>query len=319
MPEVLVGDVGGTNSRFGIAQLNGSKIEIEAFDKCENDSVCGFASALEHYLGTTQLDVKGLPAVFALAGPPKNGEVRLTNRDWVIKAEDIRAHFGLSEVHLVNDFIAMARAVPELPEENFLSIIPGSPVASEPILVAGPGTGFGVATLIPMPDGSWHTLGGEGGHMAYAPQTDSEHALLKILQREHTHVSTEHVCAGMGLNAVYKAMCEIFSRSFEPMHPGDMLERASGGDEMFLELCRIRARGTMRAAGNIALLNGTRGGVVLAGGVSERLIDYLREPAAISAFRDREPSNYLAGCPVNLIKDPTAPLVGAGALQLRRV
>lgn len=316
---VLVGDVGGTNVRFGIASLSDGKIVIDAFQKMRGDDFASFNAALMKYAADQNLDLAGMPAVFALAGPPKDGTVQLTNReDWTVSESDLVQTIGLSSARLVNDFAAMARAVPELDPENLLLIKKGTAVVGEPIIVAGPGTGFGVATLIPTRSGGWRVLSGEGGFMAFAPRTPTEVALCERLGRDHGYVYNELVCAGIGLEPVHKALCELFERSYEPMPPGEMLTLAKDGDHMYLELCRIRARAVLGAVGDLVLANGARGGVVLAGGVTERLVDYLTEDAAIARFTKRGSNTpYVEACPVHLMHDPKAPLIGAAALHLK--
>ena len=314
---VLVGDVGGTNARFGVAEISAGKITILQFHKFANDAFDDFSSALSAYVSQSGLDTSALASVFALAGPPIDGTVKLTNRNWTISARDLQQKFGFESVELINDFIAMARAVPELDPEHFVEIRPGTPRDAAPMIVTGPGTGLGVATLLPQPSGRWQVIGGEGGHMAYAPQTDIERKLAARMQAAMGYVANERVCAGIGLEDVHQTLCKIFDRPHVPMAPGDMLDHAAKGDEMFLELCGIRARGTMRVAGDLALANGALGGVILAGGVSERLVDYLKRKDAVDAFAERGLSTYLAPCPVHLMTDPAAPLIGAAAWCLR--
>ena len=314
---VLVGDVGGTNVRFGVAEDSASGITIHDFLKMPGDDFGGFEDALEQYLEETDVRAS-LPAVFALAGPPVDGIVKLTNRDWHVSEQDLIKRFGHPSVHLANDFTAMARAVPELDRSHFELIKPGITRPGAPIVVAGPGTGFGVATLLPLYGNRWRVMSGEGGFMTYAPRTDIEIKLTAYLSRKYDFVYNELVCAGVGLDDVHEGLCEIFGKPYEPKSPSDMLELAAAGDDLFRELCYIRARGTMSAVGDLVLANGARGGVVLAGGVSERLAVYLKSPDAMARFAERgRNSAFVAECPIHLMHDPVAPLIGAAALYLK--
>lgn len=309
---VLVGDVGGTNVRFAIAQATDSKITLSKFMKFRGDDFTSFDDALAAYVHA--VGAKVLHACFALAGPPKNGEVTLTNRNWTVSIAQLKARFGISSVALINDFAAMARAVPECSPEDFEDVVPGEPIEGEPQLVAGPGTGFGVATLLKDGYGSWQVLNGEGGHMAYPPRTELEFELARILIRDHGYVSNELVAAGIGLEKVHRAFCEIYGRAFETAAPEEMQERAEAGDEMYAKLLEVRALAVMGAVGDLALANGTRGGVTLAGGVSQKLVTYLKAPAAVERFHNRGGmSSYLENCPVSLLINAEAPLIGAAA------
>lgn len=315
---ILVGDVGGTNARFATAFRQGVWIRIERFERFEGADFPNFNKALESYLGRARLQPRA--ACIAAAGPVRGGTAQLTNRDWRICEAEVSERFGIADVLVVNDFVAMARSVPELEPEAFSVVFEGTPVPGAPILVAGPGTGFGVSTLIPSRDG-WLVLAGEGGHIAYAPRTELERELGRLLARHHGYVSNELVASGSGLDGVHSAFCEIYDRPYLEMPPARMQRNADAGDEMYRALIQLRAMAVMGAAGDLALANGTLGGVVLAGGVSERIADVLRSSEARERFVSRGlMSGYLADCPVKLLHEAAAPLIGAAAFfaQVRR-
>lgn len=308
---VLVGDVGGTNVRFAWAVRRGGAFRMERFEVLQGKDFPTFEEALQRYLD--QSGVRPALACFAMAGPVKDGVGRLTNRDWLISGETIAARFGIADVMVINDFLAMARSVPELDEDAFESLFEGDVVAGAPTIVAGPGTGLGVSTLVPAGQG-WRVISGEGGHTAYSPRTDLEHDVSRVLKRDHGYVSNELVASGSGLVAVHRAFCELFGRSYEPVSPAEMRVRSDAGDGMFRSLIELRALAVMGFVGDLALINGALGGVVLAGGVSERISDFLRTPAARERFVARGPMSYfLSRCPVRLLHEPVAPLVGAAA------
>lgn len=308
---ILVGDVGGTNVRFAIARRQNGRIEADNFEKFAGDDYGRFDEVLRAYLDKTNVRVDR--ACFAMAGPVQHGEVTLTNRGWHVSETHLQELFGFTDVRLINDFTAMARSVPEFDHGSFERVLPGTPEPEEPVIVAGPGTGFGVATLF-HECGNWHVLNGEGGHIAFSPRTDLEFELTKILLKKFGYVSNELVASGMGLEPVHEAFCEIYGREVEDLSPQEMRKRADAGDEMYHQLIMVRACTVMGAVGDLALANGAVGGVVLAGGVSERIVDFLRSPEAAARFRERGPMSYfLEDCPVDLLHDPEAPLVGAAA------
>ncbi|MGB3624333.1 MAG: glucokinase [Henriciella sp.] len=319
---VLVGDIGGTNVRFAVARRGfaGHPV-ISDVSVMPGDDFEDFDDALTAYskeLGTK----KPGKALIALAGPVDEGRVKLTNRDWLVDSKRLEGNCGFERVRLVNDYAAMARAIPELPDSAFTVVHAGSPDEDgrEPILVSGPGTGVGMATLIPVGATSWRILTGEGGHAAYAPSTPREWALYQKLLEHHGYVSRELVLSGSGLDAVHKALCEIDGLEWNEIPPAKMLELARQGDPVCLDICRIRARGTLYALGDAALMNGTRGGVVITGGVAERLEEWLLEPEALERFMDRGPmSDYMPPIPVRLLKSGEAALIGAAALHLDEV
>ncbi len=312
---ILVGDVGGTSVRFALAHRGAEGISIEDFVKLPGDDFKDFEDAVAAYVD--RLGARPAEALFALAGPVKDDVVRLTNRNWApISARELEARLGFHQAHLVNDFAAMARAVPELPAADFETILPGRAAFDAPVLVTGPGTGFGVATLLPDPRCGWKVITGEGGHAAFAPRSDRECELAAILRAEHNYVSTELVVSGQGLPAVQKAMSTLHGVAYTPMSPADVFAGAASGDPVCREICEMRADATLGAVGDLALINGTLGGVVLTGGVAQRLHDYLKRPSASDRFRERGPQTaYLADVGVRLITTEMAPLIGAAALH----
>lgn len=310
---VLVGDVGGTSVRFALATRSGNRVSLSGFRKLEGDRFASFSDALSAYLSDAGLAPQA--ALFALAGPTDGREVRLTNRAWTVSAAGLESAFGMDSVRLVNDFTAMARAVPELAETDFEIIRPGEPVDGAPILVAGPGTGLGTATLLGSARTGWSVLSGEGGFTAYAPRNDLEWALFKLLEAGHGFVSHELVCAGSGLAPVHKALATLHGQAWRPMDPADVLAAAQAGDPVCLDICTIRSRALLGALGDLALTVGATGGVVIAGGVAKRLKSYLAEPESLDRFARRGPrTDYLARVPIRLMSLEEAPLLGAAAL-----
>jgi len=318
MPDsVLVGDIGGTNVRFGRARLGfAGHPEVEDIAVLPGDNFRSFEAALSVYLeqlGNSRPD----QALFAFAGPVRDGIVQLTNRDWTVNSRDLAQKTGLERIRVVNDYAAMARSIPELSDDSFHLLHEGRvPEQRAPILVAGPGTGLGMATLLPEGDRGWRVMTGEGGHAAFAPRSDREWDLTKCLQRTHGYVSKELVLSGSGLNAVHEALCEIDGVAWEITPPAEIMRRAKEGDQLCRDICEIRAGATLDALGDAALINGTRGGVVVTGGVAERLVDWLAKPHALARFFERGPmSHYMEPIPIRLLMAGEAALIGAAALH----
>lgn len=312
----LVGDVGGTRCRFALAERGrGGGMALRHVEQWRNDDFASFAEALGAYVART--GARPQQALFALAGPvERDGSVQLVNRAWpVIRPQDLTACCGAAHVTLVNDFAAMARAVAEMPEESFRTIRPGTPDPQAPVIVTGPGTGFGVGTLVPLGGGRFHVLTGEGGHAAYAARSVREAELAERMTSEHGYVSTEMVVSGAWLQPVFDQLSDMHGRPRESLPPGEIMARAEAGDPVCEEVCRLRARAIMGAAGDLVLINGGRGGVVLTGGVAERMTRWLAAPDALERFSERgSHASYMADVPVAVLTDPTAPLVGAAAL-----
>ncbi len=309
---ILAADVGGTNARFALLSRNGDGFwDIDAYEKFKGDDYATFQCALGEYL--ERIDGAPKSAIFSVAGPVTNNKVTLTNRNWVLDAEELKSKFDLDRCLITNDFTAMTRSVAELRESDFLHIKDGTRNPNEAILVAGPGTGFGVGYLVPH-NNSWAVLSTEGGHQAYSPQSARELELLQILQEEHGYVSLERVAAGIGLPDVHKAVCKRLGETYSPLSPAIIREKAKAGDAVCLEICEIRGNAVMGALGDMALSGGARGGIVMAGGVSERMLDFFTAPKAMERFLNRgHYRSYMEDIEIRLLTHPHAPLIGAAA------
>lgn len=313
---VLVGDIGGTNARFAIAAARASgAIELSHVAVMQGDDFASFDAALKHYISGEDI-TPPRQALIALSGPVADGKVKLTHRDWLVDRRALEADIGFDLVRLVNDYAAMARAIPQLSESNFRVLHAGrAPDAPSPILVAGPGTGLGIATLLPTGEGGWQVITGEGGQAAFAARNAREWQLVEQLRQAHGFVSNELLTAGIGLEPVHRALCEIDGVEWRRMMPDEIIRRAKSGDQICQDICDIRAAATLAALGDAALTNGTLGGVVITGGVAEHLADWLVQPKVLERFFERGiRRDYMLNMPIRLLQSGQAPLIGAAAL-----
>ena len=310
---ILAADIGGTNVRFACLEQEATGAwRVHDFMKLRGADYPSFDDALEHYLQT--IDARPKRAAFSAAGPIENRTVSLTNADWHISAPEVERRYDINVCALYNDFEGMTRSIPELQDEDFVVIRKGHAQANAPILVAGAGTGFGVGFLFSV-KGGWHVVATEGGHVAYSPQNQLEMELMKTLQRDHDFISLELVSSGTGMAIIHRAICEIHNQDYVSTAPAKIREMAANNDPVCKDVCEIRAQATMGAIGDFVLSGGARGGVVLAGGVSERMTGFYTQPASMKRFLNRGArSKYVEDIPIRQVKSPMAPLIGAAAL-----
>ena len=310
---ILLADVGGTNVRFAV--LRGTAMGPIAHREVADHA--SFADAMAAYLAGATGTVHA--AVLAVAGVVTGERCPLTNNDWIVDAAELRARFGLSSVHLVNDFEAIAWALPQLGPADLMQIGGTRPLAGAPMAVLGPGTGLGVAACVPHAGGDF-IVHSEGGHATAPAGNAREAAVIAALRAEFEHVSIERLLSGPGLENLYRALGTI-----DHAHP----PRRSAAD--IVAAAREATCPTSRAAldmfcavlgdtaGNLALTFGAKGGVYIAGGVVAHLGDELER----SAFRTRFEAKgrmrgYVAPIPVYLIVHADPAFVGLRALALRR-
>ena len=311
---ILVGDVGGTNVRFALAYPEGGRLTLSEIWKHRGADFPTFAAALDAYLSETGARPDG--AALGLAGVVIKDHIDLINRGWSIALSDVRAQIGGKRLVVVNDFVAMARAAPDLDDDGLDPIRSGVRDPAGSAAVGGPGTGFGIAILRRIKS-AWVVTGGEGGHQAYAPQTPLEWAVAEAMRRRGVDVSNELVAAGAGFEVTRDSLAEVMGVDSRGMSPGDVIRAALAGDEFAAAFCRLRAATIMTAMGNLALVCNASGGVYIAGGVARHLAPWLDEPEALERFHRRGPHTpMLERFPISLIVSDAAPLLGAAHLWL---
>ena len=170
----LLGDIGGTNSRFGLIELGSmtaSDVEV-----LKNDNFQGLEAAISHYLEKRGISELAAAAV-DVAAPVDRENITLTNRDWTFSAESLRKAAKAKRFRLLNDFEALAWSLPHL-EANDVIQIGGTPSSTPKLkVVLGPGTGLGGAVCAPLPSGGWMPIPGEMGHITLPVVTSEELAI----------------------------------------------------------------------------------------------------------------------------------------------
>src|SRR5262245_24497762 len=299
MTESLLADIGGSKSRFALANSAGRPERIAVID---NDTVADLDTAVASYLEET--GARPRAATLAVAGPVDGEEVVLTNRTaWRFRRGDLAKRYGFSRLRVVNDFEAIAWALPRLDTAETLPLGAPVPLRAGAKLVLGPGTGLGVAALIPI-NGSWHVVASEGGHAAFGPQAADEVELFARLREEYGTVSAERVLSGPGLVRL--------ARAFDPDAARHAPETIAASALAREPAAQAAARLFARLLGRFAAL----GGVYVTGGVASGLAPLLGEPAFRAAFEAHPPYEaLLRAIPTLLITCEQPGLIGCAALS----
>ena len=243
----------------------------------------------------------------------------MTNHPWRFSIEALRHELDVQRLVVLNDFEALAHAVPALGKADLCRVGPGSAVIDGNMAVIGPGTGLGVSGLVADGQGGWRVIVGEGGHVTLAAATSREASLLAVLRERYGHVSAERALSGPGLVNLYEAVCTLDGEAAESLDPADVMTRGlDGTDAQCQEAVTTFAALLGNVAGNLALTMGARGGVFVGGGIAPRLGARL----ATLPFRERFEAKgrfrgYLEATPTHIIVADAPALVGAArALDL---
>ncbi len=313
---LLVGDVGGTNARFGLLQEEGEQPALVKVYPCAD--FAGIAEALESYLSGIS-GQRPKRAAIAVATAVTGDQVQMTNHVWQFSIEATRRILGLEQLMVINDFTALAMALPHLKANEVRKTGGGEAVSSAPIALLGAGTGLGVSGLI-RGGGRWIPLQGEGGHVTFSPVTGQEIEILRFLRKRYEHVSAERLLSGPGLVNLYQAHAALEGVQPFPCSPADISSRGQNGTcgicaAALESFCAIL--GTV--AGNLVLTLGARGGVYIGGGIVPRLGDYFADSPFRKRFEQKGRfSGYLAAVPSFVIMAKYPALIGAASFLLQQ-
>ena len=310
----LLGDVGGTHARFAWQADAASDPGDVAVERCADHAT--LAAAIQHYL-----QAHGRPApracAIGIANPVIGDAVRMTNHHWSFSIDALRRELGVERLLVLNDFQALALALPTLPSQCLRQVGGGAAQAGAACALIGPGTGLGVSGWVPH-GGSGVALTGEGGHVTLAATDDREAAVIAFLRTRFGHVSAERVLSGPGLLNLCHALCAIDGRPCGPLSPSDVIAqgRADAGSIAGAAL-QLFCGFLGNAAGNLALTLGATGGVYLGGGIVPRLGD------AFDAARFRQRfeakgrfADYLAAIPCFVIVADVSPALAGASRAL---
>jgi glucokinase len=316
----LIADVGGTNARFALCDPAEPVPQLREPMSLRTADFASLQHATGHYLAAVNAQPRR--AAIALASPVEGDEIRLTNRAWSFNRHELRASLQLEELRLINDFGAVARAVPVLgPGERVALHGRGHDLVRGPVSVLGPGTGLGVGLLVGDAARGWQAVETEGGHASFAPLDEEERALAEWATARHGRVSWERLLSGSGLaeiDAVLRQRDDASGSAGATFRdPADIVAAALGGHDAAARRALARFSAILGSvSGDVALVHGARA-VVLAGGIVPRFIPFLRA----SAFRERflakgRFQTYLEPVSVQVVTHPNPGLLGA-AMALR--
>ncbi|MDQ2989165.1 MAG: glucokinase [Pseudomonadota bacterium] len=317
----LLADVGGTNARFALETAPG-RIELIEVLACANYPT--LADALHAYRASPALAAAGVTrighAAIAIANPVVADYVKMTNHHWEFSIAALQQECGFDTLLVVNDFSALAYALPHLRDDQKLQVGGGAPQPGTPLGLVGAGTGLGVSGLIPCGD-RWTALKSEGGHVTFSPSNPAEIAILQFAWKEFEHVSAERFLSGVGIELLHRALADQAGQPAEALGAAEIVRRGLAGecalcDRVIDTFCAML--GTV--AGNLAITLGAQGGVYIGGGIVPRL----GARFAASPFRRRFEHKgrfvgYLAQVPTWVITADYPAFVGVSAILAERL
>jgi glucokinase len=308
----LIADIGGTNARFSI-EVKPYTYESTIVMECNKYKT--LASAVIEYLTSVNMIGKVHHAALALPAPEVDDTLFMVNSPWHGQSiSKTKKETGLDSILFLNDFHALALAIPHIDPKNLIRIGgTDEPDPKKPKAIIGPGTGLGMATLIKHPTEGYFSIPAEGGRSSFPPVNQEEVELWEFLHKRFNHVSVERFLSGPGLQLIYEATCE-----FKGIHikivpqPSEITELGLKGDLVCKRTLEIFCRILGTVASNLAVMVNAFGGVYIGGGVVPRILDFFIASDFRARFEDKgRYRQYLNKMPVFVITDQFPAFLGA--------
>lgn len=309
--KILVADIGGTNTRLGLAGPDG--IETNTLRRFSNNDHVSFDRLTRTYLDQLNI-VRCRSACLAVAAPVEADRVRLTNRDWLIDKAGVARAIGADDVHLLNDFEALGFSLDRLTTQQAPHIAgpTNAPVPEGVRMVLGAGTGFNAAALRRNALGQRSVHAAECGHMTLPIETSSELLLRDHLAHGRGRASVERALSGQGVLEIHAWVCAQTGSPPAQLSAAEIVEQGvSGSNDTCRRTTEILVRFLARVAGDLVLAYLPLGGLYLSGGVTRACGALIASPLFWNEFTAKgRQSELMRSIPVHLVQDDNAALEG---------
>ena len=314
---LLAGDVGGTKTLLGLFEVADRRPAAVATHEYVTTTFNSFTGILDAFSRDVGRPVAIDAAAVGVAGPVVSNRGTLTNIAWNISADEIAARLHTKRVQLLNALEAMANSVDVLNADEVLVLQEGVARDDGNAAVIAAGTGMGQAYLHRV-RGRLRPVPSEGGHADFAPRTDREVELLRMLRGRYGRAEVEHVLSGPGLVNLHRfthrgGECEMLAGVDEREAP-PIISRAglSGRCQGCADALAMFVSAYGAEAGNMALRGMAVSGLYVGGGIAPKILPALKNGSFMDAFLAKEPMrDLLSKVPVRIILNAEAGLLGA--------
>jgi glucokinase len=301
----LLADIGGTNARIAFREPGAVPDRVYLRRTADYPS-------LETLLLDVMREAGAAPrrAALAVAGPVTGDVVSLTNLPWTFSALALRRDLNVVEMLIENDVAAMAWAIPGATGAELDALTPELSGVHGPKLIVAPGTGLGMAALVPTRRGRWVAVASEGGHAYAGPSPAIDRATRAAIWADDAMHTWEGLVSGVGLPRLFR---QLGGAADTP--PEQITARATAGDARALATMDAFARLLGAFAGDAAMILGARGGCYLAGGLIGSMGALFKPAPFVEGFRAKERfTGYVSTIPLYVVKLGFPALAGLGAL-----
>ena len=290
MTTILVGDIGGTNSRLRLLLVDGEETKEVKVCTLPSNDYPNFETLLRSFL-QEHVPVIG---IFAVAGVALGTSARFVNQAWIpidVQSSELESALHIKRIVFLNDFEAAGYGCLALNPNQYRQL--NESAHQQPHMrkvVMGPGTGLGEA-LLTYTGSKYLSWPGEGGHSDFSPHSEEEWEFSKFMMnlvqtspeyekfRPCEGVSFEVCCAGVGAFHIYEFFRskypQLTQASFDELwesSPKDRMRNMmefgfSGRDELCKKSVELWLKVLAYECGNLVAKNLPFGGVYLIGGL----------------------------------------------------
>lgn len=325
---VLAGDIGGTKTYLGLFIKGKRRPLLKVVESFSSQAAPNLEYIIARFLERHQAAITS--ACFGIAGPVVHGRCKITNLPWDVSEIRIKNRFKWRHVHLINDLVATAQAIPLLSIRELFPLNSPKVQKGENIALLAPGTGLGEALLVHQ-NGQYISIPSEGGHVDFSPNNETDVELWRYLNNRYGHVSIERILSGPGLLNIYSWLKDSrryreplwLTRKIKEMDPARAISEAGMDNKhpLCVESLNMFVSILGAVAGNLALTGMTTGGVFLGGGIPPKILPKLKEGIFMKAFTNKGRfRGLLEKIAVRIILNERTALLGAAkcAFEIRQ-
>ena len=324
----LAGDIGGTNSIFGIFGAKNGVGGLIASFKFKSKEIKNFKDAVNEVLDYSRKNykIKIKKACLGVAGivSADGKNAAMPKLSWNLSSRGISKATGLSQIIFINDFQAAGYGINIIKRKQLAIIKKCKKIPKSNIIIIGAGTGLGKSLLLFDEEKKFYRpIASESGHIDFPAQTEDELKLVKFIKKHgktRQSVSYEQVLSGRGLKNIYsflrksgkfgntKYTKQISKESFAP----ESISKYRKTDETCRAAFEIFRNIYAKFARDMAIDGLSLGGVYIAGGIAQKNIGIF-DRQFIKIFEHSYEKGYiLKNIPIYLILDGNIGLMGAG-------
>ena len=298
----LIADIGATSTRCALYRVGEKRhAELQIFLNEKSESL---KALLQEYISAR--NDKPSAGALAIAAPISGDDVQMTNRNWHFNRLEMAEALGLDRLYIINDFHAVAYALPQLPKRDVVEIGKATAYRDGTRASLGPGSGLGVGAWI-VGNGKGVAMYGEGGHVTLSARNEAEERIIAKIRERYGHASAERVLSGPGIIALHSAMHGENMKTSREITSSTVDRKSRATMEQFY-------RFLASVAADLAMTTGAYGGVYIAGGIVPDNIEQIKASTFRERFEDKGRYRaYLTGIPTWVITAKQPALTGLAA------